>query len=357
MTGNGYVDIEDTDVSLGINGFSLTFSQQSYLVNCTVKSSRFTSKFGSIVINANQSCLYNFEIDQVLINHSVVGIDFEASNCINKSTPLFSVSNSNISHNSGKGLNVKWLGDDSGILLIKSSNFIENVGIVLEIKQKKQSSLNNDGNVLEVILKDLKFQQNKQEMIAGNLEILKQSAQSIIYFEIGTSIHITDCAFTDNIGSAMVIYDSIVTFSGNNTFMNNTGLNGGGLFITGGGYIVLSSQAHLYFINNHAEHNGGAIYVEQLLLQLNKNNKDVIVYCFYQLQKVTGINKVFEFQNNTAGAAGSAVYAGGLDQCISITNGLQFKRDFSLILAPLLIKQETVLYLPAHGPSVFVAMS
>ena len=46
-----------------------------------------------------------------------------------------------------------------------------------------------------------------------------------------------------------------------------------------------------------------------------------MVHCFYQLQEpITKIIDIFVFQNNTANASGSAVYAGLVDNCISIAS-------------------------------------
>ena len=327
MTRNGYVDIENAVVSLSTNGLCLVFLQQSYLVNCTVKSSHFlNSTQTNVYILANGSCQYNLNFDQIVSSYAFTGIAFYAYDCINKSKPLISVSSSTISYNSFVGFSVYWRGDDSGKLSISSSNFTENSGSgisALAIYQNKHAL--DGGNYLQVILIDSQFRRNKQ-----NSSLIKDiRASERTQFTVSLSnvkqISITDCIFKNNIGSAIFVYDSVVTFSGKNNFINNTGVNGGGLFITAGGYIVLSLQVQLYFINNHAKL-GGAIYVEQRLLQLYNygKGKGVLSYCFYQLQKpIESYNDAFVFQNNTAGAAGSAVYAGLVDNCILIATQQQ----------------------------------
>ncbi len=321
VMGNGYVDIEETNIYLGIVGLHLVFSQQSYLVNCTIKSSHFMNNSeNNVDIHADKSCLYNLNFDQIVSSFAMIGIAFLANDCGNKSTPIITLSNSTMSYNY-LGFNVLWNGNDYGELSISSSSFIENMGIgifsALAIQQRKQM-LNE--NYLKVTLRDSRFHHNYQSVTLIEYFMISEQAEFTIFFNNINQIEIVDCTFTDNIGSAMVAYDSVVTFSGNNTFINNTGVNGGGLYISGGGYIILSSQAHLHFINNHAKLNGGAIYVEQQLLQFyESNDQDVMVYCFYQLQEpIVSYNDAFIFQSNTAGAAGSAVYAGLVDNCISI---------------------------------------
>ena len=317
MTGNGYVDIEDTSVSLGISGLYLVFSQQSYLVNTTVKSSHFTNKVVNINIFANRSCLYNLNFDQIVSNYAFDGIGFVTTDCITKYTPVITVSNSTISYNYGRGIAVDWYSNSSGEISISNSSFIGNIGLgSISVYQSKL-----DCKYLKVTLVDLRFHQNKHFFEISEITPFTLSFNNI------KSIMITDCAFTNNNGSAIFVYDSVVTFSGTNTFMNNTGVNGGGLFITGGGYIVLSLQVQLRFINNHAENNGGAIYVEQ-----PNQYRFVTPNCFYQLQEpIVSYNDVFVFQNNTAGTAGSAVYAGGLDHCISIVAQQPIEGVFSNI--------------------------
>ena len=337
VTSNGYVDIEETSVSLGKYGLYLEFSQQSYLVNTTVKSSLFTNNsIINIYIIAIRSCLFNLNFDQIVSSYAVTGIFFYATNCITKYTPVITVSNSTISYNYDGGIAVNWYSNSSGEIFISNSSFIGNIGLggisALGIQQSKHLL---DGNYLKVSLVDLRFHQNKHNSTLFESLGISVITPFTISFNNIKSIMITDCAFTNNNGSAIFVYDSVVTFSGTNTFMNNTGVNGGGLFITAGGFIVMSSQAQLRFINNHAELNGGAIYVQQQLLQYYKSNEyeGVIAYCFYHLKEpILSYNDVvFVFKNNTAGAAGSAVYAGLVDNCISIATQMPDQGLFSSI--------------------------
>ena len=312
VTGNGYVDIEESNVSLGTTGLFLVFSQQSYLVNTTVKSSLFTNYIFNVFIFANKSCLFNLNFDQIVSSYAGTGIVFYATDCITKYTPVITVSNSTISYNYDGGIAVNWYSNSSGEIFISNSSFIGNIGGISVYQSKL------DGKYLKVTLVDLRFYQNKQFF---------EITPFTLSFNNIKSIMITDCAFTNNNGSAILVYDSVVTFSGTNTFMNNTGVNGGGLFITTGGYIVLSLQVQLRFINNHAENNGGAIYVEQ-----PNQYRLVTPNCFYQLQEpIVSYNDVFVFRNNTAGTAGSAVYAGLVDNCISIATQQPIEGVFSNI--------------------------
>ena len=327
---NGFVHLEENSLFSNTHfGLTLTFSQQSYLVNCTIKSSSFKySKTVNIIVSTNHSCLYNLEMDQIVSSHSQAGIDIVARDCISKATPFIAIMNSVISYNTAVGVSVLWLGNDTGILSITSTDFFENVGIInsaLAIQQAKQRIVQN-GNILQVLLKDLRFQQNKQNLtLANTLEISEQVQYTVSITTINI-IEIVDCIFTDNIGSAIFIYNSAITFSGTNIFMNNSGVNGGGLYIANNGLIFLSLQSQLIFSNNHAVVNGGAIFVQQLLTGIfqRQGSTSTSAYCFYQLsepitQLQSNRSDIFVFINNTAGGAGSTVYGGLVDNCISIS--------------------------------------
>ena len=230
MTGNGYVDIEETSVSSGTSGLHLVFSQQSYLVNCKIKSSHFMNSSGcNVDICADKSCQYNLNFDQIVSSYALIGIGFLANNCVYKLTPVIILSNSTISYNN-IGFNVDWNGNDSGELLISSSSFIEQMGIgvfsALAIQQRKQMV---NGNYLKVTLRDSQFHQNYQSVSLIKDFMISEQAEFTIFFNNINQIEIVDCTFTNNVGSAIFVYDSVVTFLGNNTFMNNTGVNGGGL--------------------------------------------------------------------------------------------------------------------------------
>ena len=74
------------------------------------------------------------------------------------------------------------------------------------------------------------------------------------------------------------------------------------------------------------------IYIRQILTEIQQQagGKGVSAYCFYQLTEPLTENttKVFFFQNNTAGIAGSAVYGGITDYCVSISAQSEVKNDY-----------------------------
>ena len=89
-------------------------------------------------------------------------------------------------------------------------------------------------------------------------------------------------------------------------FINNISPNNGAGMQIGGG-VTLVSNTEVYFVNNTAFGVGGAIYVDMVVLEIEK----VIEYCTFQNFKPI-------FANNNAVTAGNDVYNGRLWKCEGI---------------------------------------
>ena len=78
-----------------------------------------------------------------------------------------------------------------------------------------------------------------------------------------------------SLGGAAAFQDCVIDVDGKLTFANNTGSNGGAL-------LIMSSQIKLYpyseltFIGNHATGLGGAVYVQEHMMDefIHENNPD-----------------------------------------------------------------------------------
>ena len=132
------------------------------------------------------------------------------------------------------------------------------------------------------------------------------------------NITFSNCTFEDNFGAAIVAINSIVTFDGSITFQNNSGTDGGALVFYTNSYMFLQNNAHIHFINNHAEHVGGAIYVHD-------GDCITVCPCFFQVP-VAGTgpqNIMLSFGNNTAAEGGTALYGGQLGECAMMDGDIQ----------------------------------
>ena len=68
---------------------------------------------------------------------------------------------------------------------------------------------------------------------------------------------------SDNPITGLIAYSSTITFKGNNIFINNSGVDGGGMALYGSSCIVLSGPALVNLTANNASHNGGGLYINQ----------------------------------------------------------------------------------------------
>ena len=115
-----------------------------------------------------------------------------------------------------------------------------------------------------------------------------------------TKTELTDCRFVGNQGTPIALYGSTLQVSGTLGFENNTAYQGGAMAFYGKSYmsVSLEKNTQILFINNYAEHVGGAIFAEDI-------NNDL---CFLQLAThnskcsdlINDHRISFVFTNNTA---------------------------------------------------------
>ena len=111
-------------------------------------------------------------------------------------------------------------------------------------------------------------------------------------------VHVADSRFFCNSVTALEIIQCVVVFAGNNTFIGNTGYNGGGITAHGQHSLVFNNTS-MRFENNSAKNNGGGIYVS-----------GTHQFCSFGGEYAAKL----EFQNNHAGVAGNDLYG---DPCYS----------------------------------------
>ena len=120
------------------------------------------------------------------------------------------------------------------------------------------------------------------------------------------NVRIYNSNFTGNAGSAIQAYLSEITLSGNVTFRNNAANRGGAilLFLC---YLNIQRDTQVYFYNNSATTVGGAIVVEQHIFSQTPR-------CFYQIDSTCteDCNIQLEFNNNKAQKGGNSLYGASL---------------------------------------------
>ena len=111
--------------------------------------------------------------------------------------------------------------------------------------------------------------------------------------------------------TGLVGVNSVITFERHNMFVNNSGINGGGIALYNYSQLLLNQNANISFLYNHASKSGGGIFVSQVLDTTDCSFK-VIPYHYPNDTKT-----VLYFVNNTADISGDVLYGGKIDNCTS----------------------------------------
>ena len=138
------------------------------------------------------------------------------------------------------------------------------------------------------------------------------------------------------IGGAVSAYDSELEFKNTIHFEDNEGYDGGAIAFHEDSYMTVSSISTVIFTNNHAKHQGGAIYVNNLVTDylVATLGSPRLTYTFFRAS-VTKVsppytNSTLFLVDNTANDAGSAIYGGWVDLLYASNEG-QFDTYFKII--------------------------
>ena len=134
------------------------------------------------------------------------------------------------------------------------------IGSALLIYERKSSGLDVG---MQVSIKDTDFIKN--EILTADQDAIITISQSAGTVDI-RNVNVTfygNCSFTNNIGSALRAESSVIGMNGNITFLRNIGINGGALHLVVYSYLIMNRNSSVYFIENEARLDGGAIYINQ----------------------------------------------------------------------------------------------
>ena len=82
-------------------------------------------------------------------------------------------------------------------------------------------------------------------------------------FVYRSTVYFTNVRITDNFDTGLFALDSTVYFSGSNSFVNNTGEEGGAIVLYHSDMIIYRNTS-ISFIDNHAQGKGGAIHIDRV---------------------------------------------------------------------------------------------
>ena len=124
------------------------------------------------------------------------------------------------------------------------------------------------------------------------------------------NVTFVDCTFENNQVTAIMAVGSNLRFQGNNTFRNNSAVNGAGIRLQQNSYLHLLDNTNITFADNHASEKGGAMYIDG---GRNPPVPEVEEDLECSIQYLSA-GKLY-FKNNTAGTAGSSLYWMTLSKC------------------------------------------
>ena len=222
---------------------------------------------------------------------------------------LMEISNMTITNNSaGAGLSIRdYLEPETGCnvqyILIRDSAFTENVahGVASVFFTSNTSSL---FKTIQVTFKNVSISSsNTFHPDASNSKVS-------VYFSRVVNVTFIDCTFENNQMTAIVAVGSNLRFQGDNTFRNNSAVNGAGIMLLHNSYVYLKSNTSITFADNHASEKGGAMYIDDGR-NLPIVGTGLVLQCSIQYAAAG----MLYFINNTAGTAGSSLYWMTTNKC------------------------------------------
>lgn len=217
----------------------------------------------------------------------------------------------------------------------KNKMSITNVGVAMNILDGQLSGVSIiDPNTFNVNFSNVTVEYNT--LFIPDYQRLASGSAALFIENFRGRLEVRDSYFQHNNVTAISAFHSDVTFAGDITIFNNTGVRGGGLIVCESSYIILTPNTSINFIRNHAELSGGGIYAEQ-------ECANSAPLCFYQINigdirtgcgKFNNISQLVKdcgirvnMIGNTADFSGSHIYGGSIGNCYlqRITHAL--KRD------------------------------
>ena len=341
--------LTNTGYRLGGSGaFTLTLAQLQYGMDIAVNESTFDTNFGARGGGALISMFTGVRKTHVMFDDCC----FERSAVVffndvrlpqsmeyppyppNRDT-VISFLDSSFTNNRAQGLNstlVMYSSYYSGVssinevvkVYIDKCIFKENqafVGSAIIIYEYKSNGL---GVGMQVSIKDTDFINN--EIITADQDAtitISQSAGTVDIRNINLTLH-GSCSFISNTGTGIRAESSLIGVNGNITFQRNIGINGGALHLVSYSYLIMNRNSSIYFIDNEARIEGGAIYVNE-----NGLNSHIIggfVDCFIHFaydnfltcencSDLNSFNVYIQFSGNRAPNTGMMVSGSSLSTC------------------------------------------
>ena len=184
---------------------------------------------------------------------------------------------------------------------------LEDINLAISGNVSLANNIAAYGGALHVSDTNISFNMDATVTSESNVsEILVDGSSSMVVFQQNIA---------SQVGGAIESHaNNILIFTGTVKFIDNSALNGGAI-----GFLrdlptrmILIPVLSIFFIMNHANDSGGALYFEDSQCILESNSPE----CFISIVNRSSYpNPILIFEHNSAGSAGSTVYGGHLSEC------------------------------------------
>ena len=317
------IKYENNVFDYGISGGGLAIIVHLLNVLFYIDSVVFFSNSGDVGSNfyfsgwrSNYSLIMNNSISiygQALTSHADTrectigaGMYFEGLSCASNK-PEIIIENVIISHNVadlyGGGMSFLWRGGPGSIkvrnCIIYNNTGCHGSGLTLYGLESAGASISYPTFHFANLLIDSNQIPNKGDHYQGALIVM--NINNVIFEHIEIRNHYT---------TGLVSLNSLLTFTKDSMFVNNSGSFGGGIALYDSSHLIFKEQMSVSFINNHASQSGGGIFTSQLV------GADIPNTCFYEVIPHNANVKLY-FVNNTADISGDVLYGGNIDYCLN----------------------------------------
>ena len=169
-----------------------------------------------------------------------------------------------------------------------------------------------NGQVFMPVIENCSFYNNSPHDSSGRVGV------GAVYVDTLHAVFSGNTTFVNNSGSALAVTGSyiIVEIDSSLLFENNKGRNGGGIALLGNTFVLINGNSQLTFINNTADYQGGAMYY------YSSGERDLISSrsCMVRYADITVSpdqwDVVFTFRGNQANNKNNSIFASSVLSCL-----------------------------------------
>ena len=296
---NGALDYDEEYVHVMSSAFYSSVSSHNN-VYYVIKNSTISNTFGlgSYLHNTENNLLAVELTSFTLLNNSDGGLIIVATNGLSETSEAYIyISSSTFAHNINGSLKLIIATKRVSLVEFYGLNIVKNIGTFR--KDELYISLIDHDQGTGILMRLLNPLKIELKISFCNFHE-NFGSKSIVYISVEQSFtsikSINSCNFTNNVGSALYLSNTVIDLEGNVLFMNNSAESGAAMYFNQDAQITMKNGSIIHFIGNIAAQQGGAIFME-----ISFGCPQPTAILFTNSSTVT-------FTNNSAGFTGNSIY-------------------------------------------------